>query len=351
MEELAGMNSLRDTLTVKGLNAVAGKEEAQKAQLGKKESLKVLNLEWEPLKLGQQACSTSSQEQVLEGLQPHYKIEELRIKRYQGTSSPCWLESSNLLTSLSHLHLINCRNWRKLPCLSGLPALKVLHIKEMHTIALLDDGLYRSGTGSGVLRSLEKLVVDNMLNLEEWSAESTDDAFPRLQEIFILNCPKLVKLPRVPSTVRKMRIEKDESYYLDMSFSSKSNSFTVDVHGEAVRLLHEDFLRQDHAVAISALSIKKYAGEYKVNVDLLSSVRSLSLSRCVVTDTQMGVFIESLQCLERLQISDCTEFRAFPEGAIPPSLKSIELKKCHPALVENVHGSARIGSITRVHND
>lgn len=358
MEELAGIDSLHGTLTVKGLQVVASKEEAQKAQLGKKESLKVLKLEWEPPKLGQRDCSTSSsQEEVLEGLEPHPKIEELHIQRYQGTSSPSWLGSSGLLTSLSHLYLINCRNWLMLPCLSGLPELRVLHIKEMYSVARIDHRLY--GGGGGALRLLEKLVLDDLPILVEWSAEATDEAFPRLEEILILNCPKLVKLPRVPSTVRKMRIEnvknmrieKDSSYYLDMSFSSKSNSFTLDVHGDAVRLLHQDFLHQDHAVAISALSIKKYEGEDEVNVNLFSSVRSLSLSRCVVTDRQLLVFFENLQSLKTLQISDCIDLCAFPEGAMPPSMKSIELKGCHPTLVEKLRASARINSIARVHID
>ncbi|XP_048549915.1 putative disease resistance protein RGA3 [Triticum urartu] len=347
MEELAGMDSLHGTLTVKGLQAVAGKEEAQKAQLGKKESLKTLKLEWELPKLGGRTCSTStdSQEQVLEGLQPNGRLQELRIQRYQGTSSPGWL-GSNLLTSLSHLILINCRNWQALPCLSQLPDLRMLHLKEMYAIARIDHKLY----GAGVLRSLEKLVLDDMPNLIEWSADSTEDKFPRLQEILILNCPRLAKLPRVPATVKNMRIEKDNSsYYLDMAFSPKSSSFTLDVHGEAVQLLQQDLLHQDHALAVRALSISKYAGETDVNVKLLSSVRSLSLSRCVVTDRLLGVFFLNLQSLEKLRISDCGEVRTFPEYAMPPSLKSIELNGCHPKLAEKLRGSARICSIPRVH--
>ncbi|XBI97835.1 hypothetical protein VPH35_018147 [Triticum aestivum] len=348
MEELAGIHSIHGTLTVKGLQAVANKEEAQKAQLGRKDFLKTLKLEWEPPKLGdRRTCSTSmdSHEQVLEGLQPNGRIEELQIQRYQGASSPSWLES-NLLASLSHLNLVNCRNWRVLPCLSQLPDLRVLHIKEMYAIARIDHRLY----GSGVLQSLEKLVLNDMPSLVEWSAESSDRAFPRLQEILILNCPRLAKLPRVPATVKKMRIEKDSSsYYLDMAFSPKSSSFTLDVHGEALQLLQQDLLHRDHALAVSALSISKYAGESEVNVKLLSSVRSLSLSRCVVTDRLLGVFFQNLQSLEKLQISDCGDFLEFPEDAMPPSLKSIEVNRCHPTLAQKLRGSARISSIPRVH--
>ncbi|KAF7005838.1 hypothetical protein CFC21_020936 [Triticum aestivum] len=338
MEELAGIDFLHGTLTVKGLQAVAGKEEAQKAQLANKESLKALKLEWELPKLGARTCSTStdSQEQVLEGLQPNGRIEELQIQRYLGTSSPSWL-GSNLLASLSRLHLINCRKWRALPCLSQLPDLRVLHIKEMYAIDRIDDGLY----GAGMLRSLEKLVLDDMPNLVEWSADLTDEKFPRLQDVLILNCPRLAKLPRVPATVKKMRIEKDSSsYYLDMAFSPKSSSFTLDVHGEAVQLLHQDFLHRNQALKVSALSISKYAGETDAN---------LSLSRCEETDRQLGVFLENLRSLEILQISDCGEFRAFPEDAMPPSLKYIEVNGCHPTLAEKLRGSARICSIPRVH--
>ncbi|XBI87705.1 hypothetical protein VPH35_025751 [Triticum aestivum] len=347
LQELAGMNSLHGTITVKGLHAVARKEEAQKARLEKKEHAKVLKFEWS----GERACSIRSQEEVFEGLRPPRNIQELHIRRYQGTSSPSWLEG-NHLKNLSQLHLINCPNCKVLPCLNQLPDLRVLHIKEMRSVGRIDRMLL--GGRGGVLRSLQKLELDDMPNLAEWSVDSTGDAFPRLQEVHILNCPKLKHLPRIPSTVINLKIEHENSYlHMYPCSRSTSASFVLEIHGEAVERLQQDFLLQDPARDNHALSIKSYAGPGEVSINLLSSARSLSLSRCVVTDRQLEMFFQKLQSLEMLEISDCTEFRAFPDDAVPATLKSLRLKGCHPTLMEELHDRtsptwARINSIPRV---
>ncbi|MDP0891551.1 hypothetical protein Q6242_27040, partial [Klebsiella pneumoniae] len=74
------MNSLCGELSIKGLQAVSNREEAHRAHLERKEFLKALKLEWEP-SLQLQEPSESSHEQVLEGLKPPCKIEELHIRQ------------------------------------------------------------------------------------------------------------------------------------------------------------------------------------------------------------------------------------------------------------------------------
>lgn len=347
MEELAGMNSLQGTLSIKGLHVVANKEEAQKAQLQRKEFVKALKFEWEATL----EDTSVSHEQVLEGLQPHCNIEEMHIRRYQGTSSPSWLECS-LLVKLRYICLTNCWNWTVLPQLAQLPRLKVVHIKELSSISRIDDRFY----GSRVFQSLEKIVLDDMQNLVEWTAESTDVIFPVLQEIIIINCPKLEKLPQVPSSVKTMTIKKCNSSYLTLSYSSKLKSYSLEISGDAVHLLREDFLHQDHIKAISSLNIVQYNGSSEPNINHLAFVRSLSFSRCVLTEWQLSMYLQRLRSLERLKIVDCSEFEAFPHDAMISSLKSFEIKRCHPVLMKSLRDRTgpiwtKICSIPRLHID
>jgi len=89
------MNSLRGSLIIKGLDLVASsKEDAQKARLNNKESVRVLTLEWEAKQSKAARALESLWEataihpnsatdlQVLEGLQPHTGLQMLHIKGY-----------------------------------------------------------------------------------------------------------------------------------------------------------------------------------------------------------------------------------------------------------------------------
>ncbi|XP_062197003.1 putative disease resistance protein RGA3 [Phragmites australis] len=193
MGELEKLNSLRRMLSIKGLEIVGGKQEAQSAQLDKKEHLKVLKLQWEHRSQQQAKTSDST---VIEGLQPHPNLEKLHITRYLGTTSPTWLADPSVLGNLRSLYLRNCRELKDLPLLGGLPRLELLNIKELSSVERIDHRF----CGSGAFESLEKMVLDDMPRLVSWDAEPCGDGiytpilFPRLKEVKIINCPRLSSL-------------------------------------------------------------------------------------------------------------------------------------------------------------
>ncbi|KAF0922729.1 hypothetical protein E2562_001121 [Oryza meyeriana var. granulata] len=90
LESLNDMNNLRGKLHIKNLDVVESKQEACKAGLNKKQSIKVLELEWNST--GRSVPSVDAE--VLEGLEPHPQVEEVHIRRYHGYTSPCWLDTS-----------------------------------------------------------------------------------------------------------------------------------------------------------------------------------------------------------------------------------------------------------------
>ncbi|CAM0908191.1 unnamed protein product [Alopecurus aequalis] len=194
VSELAGMNSLGETLTINGLDAIASKEEAEEAQLGRKFSVKILKLEWRALTPWQfddkpsprSSAAADPAAAVLEGLRPHPYIVDLHITRYPGETSPAWLGG---LEMLKRLYLKNCRKLKALPVVGGLPCLEVLDIKELTIVERIDGCFY----GSRAFPKLKKIVLDDMEKLVAWD-DMPKGAFPLLREVTIKDCPLLSSL-------------------------------------------------------------------------------------------------------------------------------------------------------------
>uniref|UniRef100_A0ACD5Y9W8 Uncharacterized protein n=2 Tax=Avena sativa TaxID=4498 RepID=A0ACD5Y9W8_AVESA len=188
VSELAKMSYLSGTLGIRGLDAVAGKEEAMAAGLASKGKVKVLKLEWgasDPRQFNE--APTDAAAAVLEGLQPHCDLRDLRITRYPGATSPSWLMAMEKLTCL---YLRNCRRLKALLALGGLPCLELLDIKELTIVKRIDGGFCGSSSSPGAFPSLKTIVLDDMPELVAWD-DMPKGAFPLLSDISIIDCPKL----------------------------------------------------------------------------------------------------------------------------------------------------------------
>ncbi|CAO2144668.1 unnamed protein product [Urochloa humidicola] len=191
IRELGKLNSLRRILSIKGLETVTSRDEAEGAELHKKGHLKVLKLEWEQQNLQQQnqRGAAGNDSTVLQGLEPHPNLEKLHVIRYLGTTTPAWMENPSVLANLRALYLTNCRNLQVLPLVGALPLLEVLTMSELCSVKRID-GLFSSGAFS----SLNKMVLYDMLMLDSWNEGVSVDAstlFPQLREVKIVGCPKL----------------------------------------------------------------------------------------------------------------------------------------------------------------
>uniref|UniRef100_A0ACD5Z132 Uncharacterized protein n=1 Tax=Avena sativa TaxID=4498 RepID=A0ACD5Z132_AVESA len=187
VSELAKMSYLSGALGIKGLDAVASKEEAMAARLASKGKVKVLKLEWgasDPRHVNE--GPTDAAAAVLEGLQPHCDLRDLRITRYPGTTFPSWLVAMEKLTCL---YLRNCRRLKALPALGGLPCLELLDMKELTIVKRIDGGFCGSSS-PGAFPSLKTIVLDDMPELVAWD-DMPKGAFPLLSDISIIDCPKL----------------------------------------------------------------------------------------------------------------------------------------------------------------
>ncbi|XP_008808655.2 disease resistance protein RGA2-like [Phoenix dactylifera] len=285
--ELKDMSELQK-IHISQLENVISREEAQKARLNDKKRLHILTLEWTYI-----TRSNSIDElhgEVLEGLQPHINLRELSIWYNAGSRSPSWMRNHFLL-NLEILCLRNCKNWEFLPSLGQLRFLRCLDISGMDGVKKVDHHFY--GTEADGFPSLVELSFDEMPEWEEWSGTEGGQLFPSLQELLILSCPKLQRMPPLPSTLARLWIRK---------------------------------------VGLVALPDLWGCRGIKPNSNSPSSLSSLEITECPkLTSLCDGFLQHNLRSLEKLTITDCPELvHSSEEGGLPAllSLKSLTMENC-----------------------
>ncbi|KAG6673006.1 hypothetical protein I3842_16G088400 [Carya illinoinensis] len=171
IKELGPLKHLGGRLCISRLENMIEARDAKDAELIKKTKISALWLEWS----GHidDSKDTTSDLEVLNGLQPHDALKELRITNYGGTKFPNWLTPLSFPNMVS-LRLENCYKCTSLPPLGKyLPSLKNLWIRDM----------------------------------KEWEHWSPCEEFPNLRELYLRKCPKLLgKLPNNIPLLNKVEI-------------------------------------------------------------------------------------------------------------------------------------------------
>ncbi|XP_026414602.1 putative disease resistance protein RGA3 [Papaver somniferum] len=221
IEELAGLNSLRVLEIRKLENVRGGMEYAETAKLKDKQHLRELHLEWgstggddDQVRSSRSVKDTA----VLDGLQPHSNLKELRIKGFSGLKLPKWMMGcslSNFLPNLVVIKFTDFNNCEQFPALGMLQFLRYLWIERMKSIKRLGEEFYyqqenreeeessSSDTAkrSSLFPSLVWLGIE-LENLEEWVAPPfsfSSSCFPSLEIMDITNCKRLRSTPPMTS--------------------------------------------------------------------------------------------------------------------------------------------------------
>ncbi|KAK6120432.1 hypothetical protein DH2020_045826 [Rehmannia glutinosa] len=196
--ELKHMNEITGSFCIYRLENVSSAKEAKEAMLSDKKRIDMLELRWQDYRNDNSQDTT----EILECLQPHYHLKELQITLYSGLKLPSWISSPSY-TDLASITLYKCINCDILPSIGELPSLKILHIVEMRNLRNINSlfcrdygiqGFSASLKQDNAFPKLEKLMLENMLSLEEWTGVEDGD-FPCLAHISIRYCPKLSVLP------------------------------------------------------------------------------------------------------------------------------------------------------------
>ncbi|XP_015692749.2 putative disease resistance RPP13-like protein 1 [Oryza brachyantha] len=331
LESLNDMNNLRGKLHIKNLDVVESKQEACKAGLNKKQSIKVLELEWNST--GRSVPSVDAE--VLEGLEPHPQVEEVHIRRYHGYTSPCWLDMNIRNGSkfyLKSLRLTNCRKWEVLPPLGQLPCLKVLHLKEMCSLKRIGGEFY--GTNSTAFECLEDLEFDDMPKWVEWTKEEEKHSmvFPRLRKLKLLNCPSLIKVPSFPLSVRKVTVENTGFVsHLKLSSSSSSKASRFKLETCSASIFTDGLFHQQQVQEIVDLTLRHCQDVRFEELHALASVKRLQISHLDITDEQLGTCLQGLQSLTLLDIVNCSKITTLPQIESPGNLTKfheLNIRQC-----------------------
>ncbi|THU68376.1 hypothetical protein C4D60_Mb08t03260 [Musa balbisiana] len=206
LEELLHLRNLEE-LHLGSLEGVSKPEDAEAAKLEEKPNLQSLVLQWGCQKMDDstEASAGSSSSEVIEALRPNISLRKLEIIAYTGKAFPSWMGiKQEYQCTLVEIKLINLRRCGSLPALGGLARLKIVEISGMHEISSVDDKFYGDNGG---FSTLEKLTFSGMPNLEKWqTVERKQVLFPKLEELTLIECPKLEKLEVRLSRVKRLNI-------------------------------------------------------------------------------------------------------------------------------------------------
>ncbi|XP_016478247.1 putative disease resistance RPP13-like protein 1 [Nicotiana tabacum] len=303
--ELKSLSNLHGTLAITELQSVTDTTDAREADLASKKGIDELVMEFNKDFDGSRDARL--EKDVLELLQPHGNLGRLSILFYGGIEYPSWI-SPGLLKSLTHLTLGGCRSFT-LPTLGQLPLLAELYVHDMPCVK-------RVGTefcgGDDPLNlgfpALEVLRFENLPEWEEWYI-SLSNAFPRLHELSICNCPKLsvVSLSNFP-VLRELNLDECNVQVLRSIFGIFS-----------VKVLK---IRCVWGLSLLSKELTQYLG----------SLEDLDITECgdLISLWDGKSSIEHLSNLKNLGISKCPQLKclSLEENALPQTPESLSICEC-----------------------
>ncbi|KAJ3674894.1 hypothetical protein LUZ60_005510 [Juncus effusus] len=360
IETLKHINGIYYKMRIVQLENVSNKEEAEQAQLNKKEFVKWLELSWSTIVITDSI--SNDHEAVLEGLCPHPNLENLEILSYRGENlHPTWLKTE-ILTNLTTIIIAYCINITTIPCLphsltrfdvrgckrltslqdclvpSNLPSLKRIEIwtcEELVTMAVetFHEFIYlqelRISHCSKLTCQRETVLPLSLKHLYLASCgELEEQFFSSLQNLTSLTRLKIKECPRITSILLEnlKSLEK-----LEISNCSQLQSVGVREH---FALKHVSFYScpklkslelgnlksLEHLELMFCRKLQSIGGQ-----ELLASVRYIRISSC---QELKSLELDNLKSLERLQLSECSELQSVRARELLVSLKYIRINSC-----------------------
>jgi Leucine-rich repeat (LRR) protein len=378
LKELGPLLHLCGTLCISGLENVINPEDARDARLIEKTSLYGLSLEW-GYRHFDESQDRTGEFKVLNMLQPHKGLKELTIMHYGGAEFPSWLRGH--FSNMVLLKIVCCEKCTSLPAVGQLPSLKDLFIHGMTSVKFIGHEFYGEGC-SQPFRSLESLHFGGM---QEWENWIPCGEFPKLRELCIRMCPKLVgKLPNHLPLLEKiviygckqlavsistfpelcnLEIEgsrgvvhrgKVEFSLLSFSFLSTISEFTCQIEGftmEGLTYLEDsttktcdepfysftDEVLLEHLPSLGVMrihnctklvSLTAKEEEDQLQLGLPFKLRDFVIRDCEDMESLPKEMKYNNTYLENILIEGCTSLTNFAVGQLPPTLKRLCIQRC-----------------------
>ncbi|MED6201640.1 hypothetical protein PIB30_097037 [Stylosanthes scabra] len=292
IQELGGLSNLHGSFEIKKIENVVEIKEAKIARIMDKRDIDCLRLQWSSC--DDIVSNTQTERDILDSLQPHNDLKELRIKGYKGTIFPNWVGhcSYNNMTCIS---LSSCKNCCMLPSLGELPSLQSLSIKSFCQLKIIGHEFYKNeGTHHSSpiasFPSLHSLEFQDMPCWEVWHS-SGPEAFPQIKRLQIHGCPMLKD--GIPNHIIQR---------------------FVSLLSEAPELRRLD-VREDHTGGSQELSF---------------SGNTLTIKGCesLVEFAFQEMTTNHLTYLQLIELSGCSSVISFPGNCLPKSLQMLTILKC-----------------------
>ncbi|XP_062115586.1 putative disease resistance RPP13-like protein 1 isoform X1 [Humulus lupulus] len=306
IKELRELQHLHGTLVIAGLENIVNVEHVLEANLKDKKCLRALSLKWQYGDID----DSQKEREILDGLQPHTKLENLYISGYRGTNFSSWIGDYSY-SSMVEVHLLNCKSCWFLPPFGQLPSLKKLQILAFDSVVTIGAEFYSSGSSQVIkpFRSLEILNFRFMSEWKEWSFIKVEEGgvFPRLRELNLEGCPKLnVQLPNSLPSLTKLQVWR-------------------------CRQLLPLLPRPDHTAFPCLRTMDIYMcpeQESFLEGGFPSSITSLQIFNCNKLESLNGKGFQGLNSLQELVIGRCQELKCLPDEGLPDSLLHLCISDC-----------------------
>ncbi|CAA2979993.1 putative disease resistance protein At3g14460 isoform X2 [Olea europaea var. sylvestris] len=308
LRELRNLEHLQGTLAISELQNVTDIEDAKEACLRHKQELDELQLAWG--KDIDVSIDRSFEKEVLDMLQPHESLKNLKIEFYRGKNFPRWV-GDILFCKLLSISLGSCSECTSLPPFGQLPMLKHLRIEGMRKVKHI--GVEFCGAVAVPFQRLESLRFYDMPEWETWSrsanGEESENQFPHLTQLTIFKCPELTNVsPLKLPILRELDLQECNNVVL-RSFSNLNK--------------------------LTCLKVESVTGLSHLPGELLHSTESLEVLECcncreMLSLWKRGDTVEHLVRLRRLIVADCLELVSLceEEQQMPCNLEVLEIFSC-----------------------
>ncbi|CAI0473673.1 unnamed protein product [Linum tenue] len=314
--DLKNLSQLQGKLHIQGLcSNFMNIQDAEVADLKGKQDLDDLGLEW----CTDSQCSHDEtvEVKVLNLLRPHWKLKKLSIKFYGGVKFPVWVGDPTF-AAMVHLELLNCRKIRSVPLLGQLSLLTTLRLSGMDKVKEIGGEFYGNNicTGSSlpcVFPALETLCIEDMPEWEKWSCPT--ECFPKLVELTIRNCPKLIgNLPNSLPCLQRLNIRGCQQM-ADLPETLASLS--------ALSITECNKLILRNVTSMESLTTLRITKILKL-VNLQESLEFLRLNRCPKLEKFPDV-LHNLTHLKTLEFQNCQKLVSLSERGLPSSLTELSI--------------------------
>ncbi|XP_061990388.1 putative disease resistance protein RGA3 [Rosa rugosa] len=353
IEELVDLNHLKGELIIRNLENIRDEEEAKKAKLEDKKNVLELSYVWarsrsNPEGLESRPSSNINDENVLEGLKPHTKLESLSIENFMGDKFPSWMMRNPLpLNNLKKVLLFGCSKCEELPILGHLPDLGHVEIYEMHNLKRLGSEFYgynprvatREKETTVLFPALKTLSIVGCDELTEWMEAPTSMTssttrkvvvFPCLEKLTLGGCPLLRNAPSHFPSLKELSIWGMDSEKPMASICNEVSTLTsLDIGNiKGLTSLSSEMLKKNKN--LTSLKIRSCDEMIRIAPNVFgccANLRELTIQYCKKLE-HLAEGLDTLPLLEKLTIRQCPTLEFIPIDRDMASLRELEIKDC-----------------------